>query len=260
MTTLFDNWAEKSPKVIGSKTLVKLLEKPGGRDAIMGEFSTVCRDHYAADEDVADWIEALGFSVAADCLRENFPKQSKGRSADIGEILASEYIERELNYVVPVKKLRDKDHREQAMRGEDVIGVAYDENDELCLMKGEAKSARSLSANTIVEARAGLEGNEGRPASHALLFIGRRLLKSSNLDERQIGIDLMNEVSQKSVPKKRLAHYLFSLSGNPATDAIDDDFAAADEKREQHVINFRIPDHKEFIDRVFKEITDLGFD
>ncbi len=92
MTTLFEKWTNKSSKEVGSKTLTKMLEKPDGRDAIMEELAVVCRDHYAADEEVADWIEALGFSVAADCLRENFPKQSKGWSADIGEILGSGLI------------------------------------------------------------------------------------------------------------------------------------------------------------------------
>jgi hypothetical protein len=254
---IFKQWTNQDRQNDNRKNLWRLTEIPTGREKILPKLAEISRDHYASDEEVADWIEELGYDIAATCLRENFPLQDKGRSADIGEIIASEIIEQELGYVVPVKKLRDKDHREQAMRGEDVIGVAYD-NENLCLLKGESKSARSLAKSTVVGARVGLESNGGRPSSHSLIFIGRRLIRSSDPDEKQLGIDLMTEAALGAIPKSRIAHYLFTLSGNPATDAINEDYDAVDGAREQYIVNFRIEDHKAFVDAVFEEIVRFG--
>ena len=49
-----------------------------------------------------------------------------------------------------------------ALRGDDFIGVAYDPNDELWLLKGEAKSNQILSKTTIAAAREALCRHDGR--------------------------------------------------------------------------------------------------
>jgi hypothetical protein len=52
-----------------------------------------------------------------------------------------------------VRRLRYKDGREMALRGDDFIGAAYDPNDKLWLLKGEAKSNKTLDKTTITNAR-----------------------------------------------------------------------------------------------------------
>jgi len=257
MAMLFTKWCSKSKTSDGIKSLWRFVEAVGGRTTIMPELAETVSSHYASDAEVADWIEHLGYDSAAASLRELLPEGPTGKSADLGEILAAELIEEQLGYSVPIKKLRDKDHREMAMRGEDVIGVAYDEKSQFCLLKGESKSARSLAEVTIKDARAGLEKYGGRPSPHSMIFIGRRLLKSEEEDEIELGADLMSEATHRSVPKSRIAHYMFTMSGNPATEAIDSDFKTADGSREQYAVNLRIPDHGDFVATVYDEVSKL---
>lgn len=71
-------------------------------------------------------MERLGFKVAAKILSEAMPQTPKGRSGDLGEILATELVEEEIGLRVPVRRLRYKDGRNMAMRGDDFIGAGYD--------------------------------------------------------------------------------------------------------------------------------------
>jgi hypothetical protein len=59
---------------------------------------------------------------------------------DLGEILASELVEEETGFRVPVRRMRYKDGREVAMRGDDFIGVGFDLEDKLWQLKDESKS------------------------------------------------------------------------------------------------------------------------
>ena len=129
-------------------------------------------DHYISDEEIAAFVETLGFPKAAENIRDYLlPTEAIARSGDLGEILAAEFVEEQLDFEVPVKKLRDKDHREMPMRGDDVIAVAHDKRKRLTILKGEAKSARKLSEATVAKARERLEENHGRPSAHSLIFI-----------------------------------------------------------------------------------------
>ena len=171
----------------GSKTLWRLLERDGGREFALGELPSRVLSHYVNDDEIAEFVEALGYSGAAQCIRELLPEAAIGRSGDLGEILAGEFVEGRLGYKVPVRRLRGKDHREMAMRGEDVIGVAFDERERLKLLKGEAKSARRFSRATVEEARTRLEERHGRPSAHFPIFIARQLVTSEDPDRKELG-------------------------------------------------------------------------
>ena len=91
------------------------------------------------------------------------PQTPKGRSGDLGEILATELVEEEIGLRVPVRRLRYKDGRNMAMRGDDFIGVGYDEaGEKLWLLKGEAKRNRALGKATVTSARKVLNRDSGR--------------------------------------------------------------------------------------------------
>ena len=65
-----------------------------------------------------------------------------------------------------------------AMRGDDVIGMLLDaETQRLSFLKTEAKSRINLRAQTLEEARSGLDKDSGLPSSHALSFISARLME-----------------------------------------------------------------------------------
>ncbi|MEL6363033.1 MAG: Hachiman antiphage defense system protein HamA, partial [Pseudomonadota bacterium] len=231
MDELFDTWCEATEEIDQNKTLWRATEKLDGRSTCIPEIARRVRSHYSSDEEISEFLAVLGFEKTADVLATLYPEGPKGRSADLGEIFGTEIIEEWCDHDVPIRKLRDKDHREQAMRGEDIIGVKIGEDDELYLLKGEAKSARSLSTSTVEEARASLEANAGRPTAHGLMFTARRLLGSGSSDDRDLGARVLTEVAHAAVPKSRLAHCFFAFTGNAAGEMLDDDFTAADGSR-----------------------------
>ena len=79
---------------------------------------------------MASTLERLGKPAAAEKLRIKLPQVTKIRSGDIGEILTTDYIDEETVFSVPIKKLRWKDHRNMAMRGDDVIGVLVNQDNQ----------------------------------------------------------------------------------------------------------------------------------
>ena len=251
MADLYDNWCRGRRTVDGKKTLWRLKEHETGRAFALSELPGRVLDHYVSDEEIAGFLEALEFPKVADCIRQFLPAGAIGRSGDLGEILAVEFVEEKLGYEVPVRRLRCKDHRDMAMRGEDVIGVAYDDEDRLKLLKGEAKSARVLSSATVEGARTKLEEDHGRPSAHSLLFVARQLVMDEDQKRKELGKAILREASDRSIPKGRLAHLLFTLTGNQVSQIVKADIDAADGACDQYSTNVRIPDHGEFVEAVY---------
>lgn len=260
MEDLFDTWCEASEFVDGRKLLWRASEYDGLREIVLDEIAKRTRSHYVSDDEIAVFLKALGYTQTAEVLETQYPQNPIGRSGDLGEILGTEVIEEWCEHEVPIRKLRDKDHREQAMRGEDMIGVKIDDAGLLCLLKGEAKSAQSLSTSTVEDARSALESNQGRPSAHALVFTARRLVESDDPEQSELGKRLLAESVQNAVPKTRLAHLLFAFTGNVATSMLDDDFDQADGERDQYIIQLRAPDHAALVEAVFNRVNDLALD
>jgi hypothetical protein len=142
--------------------------------------------------------------------------------------------------------LRYKDGREMALRGDDFIGVAYDPNDELWLLKGEAKSNQILGKTTITAAREALCRHDGRCTPDSLLFVANRLLESDNDDDVELGRTIRDGIGRKTILASRVDHMLFT----------DLDGASAD--RTHYVVNLRIDDHQDFIAEMYEEAQNLG--
>ena len=259
MSDLYQRWCDRELTVEGSKTLFFLTERESGRDETLKDLYDRVLNHYISDAEIAAFVETLGFPQAAESIRELLPMNAIGRSGDLGEILATEFVEERLEFKVPVKKLRYKDHRDMPMRGDDLIAVAYDNKKRLRILKGEAKSARSLSEATVARARERLEEDHGRPSAHSLIFVARKLIESENSGRKELGEDILR-ATNKPVPKRRLAHFLFTLSGNEVRDIVRVDFDAADGKREQHSVNLRIEDHREFVGAIYEGASSIGND
>ena len=258
MINLYRQWCCGKLNRDGRKTLWRLAEREGGRDEVLKDLSDRVLDHYISDEDIAAFVETLGFPKAAENIRDYLPTTAIGKSGDLGEILAAEFVEEQLDFEVPVKRLRYKDHREMPMRGDDVIAVAHDKRKRLTILKGEAKSARRLSGATVVEARERLEKDYGRPSAHSLIFIARKLIQSGDPERKKLGKHILREAADKAVPKGRLAHLLFTLCGNRVKDIIRDDFDTADGERKQYSVNLRVEDHRGFVNAVYEEASSIG--
>ena len=255
---LYWDWCECVDDVSGRKRLWLLTEKAGGREAVWALLLESVRGHYDDLQRIADDAARLGFEKAAEILRTRIPTDARARSGDLGEILASELAEQTLGFRIPVRRLRFKDGRNMALRGDDFIGVIVNEDGQLRLLKGESKSRVELTKTTITEAREALTRDDGRCTPESLLFVADRLLESADAADQELGRALRDEVGQKSLPPNRIDHMLFTLSGNAPPPSLKEDLDAAPGDRNQYSTNLRIADHGEFIGNVFVEAVKLG--
>jgi hypothetical protein len=177
----FEEWCEAAAEVVNGHDLKVLSGSHDHLVAARDKVAEIVPTHYACEEHVARVLERLGKAEAADFVRQKLPESKAVRSGDLGEILATEYIAENTPYEVPIKRLRWKDHRNMAMRGDDVIGIEQNpENGRLKFLKSEAKSRSALPAGVLVEARAVLEKDGGLPSPHALSFVSERLMETGN--------------------------------------------------------------------------------
>ena len=144
LTALYKDWCAGTQQKNKKKTSRAYAEKTGGRAKVLTQLGETVRTHYDQSDRIADDVARLGYEGAAEILRAQLPQSRRARSGDLGEILASELVEEEMGFRVPVRRMRFKDGREVAMRGDDFIGVAYDKEGKLWLLKGESKSRETL--------------------------------------------------------------------------------------------------------------------
>lgn len=256
---LYERWCESTKEKDKRKHYWTYVEKDGGRAEISGDLAETIRSHYDRLERIAEDVERLGFTVAAKILSEAMPQTAKGRSGDLGEILATELVEEEIGLRVPVRRLRYKDGRNMAMRGDDFIGAGYGGKDEkLWLLKGEAKSNKKLGKSTVTSARKVLDRDSGRCTPDSLLFVANRLLESNDPDENALGRDLRDEVGVKSLRADRIDHMLFTVSGNGPHASLKEDLDAAGTNRDHYVVNIHVEDHQDFIAAMYQGAQDLG--
>lgn len=257
---LFDVWCEFTESKDKRKRLWTLAEKDGGRDEIEEELVHTVRSHYDRLERIAEDVSRLGYAGAAKILGAVLPQGAKARSGDLGEILATELVEEKTGFSVPIRRLRYKDGREMALRGDDFIGVAYDGDERLWLLKGESKSRKKLGKTTVTEARAALNRNHGRCTPDSLLFVANRLLESDNEDDQELGRAIRDEVGLEALRPNRIDHMFFTLSGNGVPEALIADLAAASANRNHYVVNLHVEDHGEFIGAIYEGVQDIGND
>lgn len=256
---LYEEWCDTTKEKDGRKEYWCLVEKAGGREAIRASLAETVRSHYDRLERIADDVARLGYEGAAEILRAQLPQTAKGRSGDLGEILATELVEEGIGLRVPVRRLRYKDGRNMAMRGDDFIGAGYAGDDgELWLLKGEAKSNRVLRKSTVTAARKVLNRDSGRCTPDSLLFVANRLLESNEADDIALGRAIRDEIGLKVPRAGRIDHMLFTMSGNAPPAALKEDLDAASTNRDQFVVNLRIEDHQEFIKEMYEEAENLG--
>jgi hypothetical protein len=255
---LFKTWCDSQKKRDARKRYWTLIEKAGARDAIRDSLAETMRSHYDRLDRIADDVSRLGYKKAATILRAVLPRTKKARSGELGEILATELVEEEIELRVPVRRLRYKDGREMALRGDDFIGAGYGNDDKLWLLKGEAKSNKVLGKTTITKARMVLNRDDGRCTPDSLLFVANRLLESNDEDDVELGRTIRDEVGCDNLRPRRIDHMLFTMSGNVPPSSLKKDLDAASTNRDQYVVNLRIEDHQEFIAEMYEEAQKLG--
>ena len=203
---LFKKWLQK----IGarSQSAVSLYtERTGARLVGLSSLKKLLGDHFVGEATI---LQAGGYSKSAKIIANSLPLNKRTRSGDLGELLATEYLNSETPFVVPIKKLRWKSDRETAMHGNDVIGIST-KTKPVQVLKGECESRAILGKTTVEEAASGLDLHEGRPNPSTLAFITKRLYEENRDKEAKIFQDLQAE---GAISSKNVHHLIFVLSGN----------------------------------------------
>jgi hypothetical protein len=223
-------------------------------DNLKNALIAVLPDYYVDPQSIAGTLARLGKTAAAQKLLIKIPEVKKIRSGDIGEVLTFDYIEESTDFTVPIRKLRWRDHRNMAMRGDDVIGIVFDQQQQtIKFLKAEAKANKALSRKVLQEARAELDLDEGFPAPHALEFVAERLRETGN----QALSDLIEKVQLvDGIQASQVEHLLFTFTAsNPAT-LQKESFDAYDGNIKQTSVGFRVAEHQELIAGVYQGVID----
>lgn len=210
---------------------------------------------YAEAETLARIADRFGKPKVADLLRKKIPTTQRARSGDLGEILATAYIEEDRGYVVGPSRLVHRDHQEWAMRGDDVLAAKFASESKVLLIKGEAKSRARARAAVVEEAREGLEREKGLPSPHSLAQFAERLLTTSDdaLGEAILALQLSDGVRPDNV-----THMMFVFAGNDPSEHVKADLAAYTGDILQQAVILKVQAHQSFIRRAFEKALDDG--
>lgn len=248
----FSNWCDSAAEDVGAYALELITARPADMAHGRAAVAAIVPEHYAAEEHVARVLRRLGRPKAAAFIEGKLPTTRQIRSGDLGEILATEYIAAGTQYAAPIKRLRWKDHRNMAMRGDDVIGLYRDPaTGHLRFLKTEAKSRAILSGNVVTEARAGLDKDGGLPSAHALEFIADRLMEAGDND---LADAIDDALLKRGIAPQSVKHLLFTLSGNNPANLLRGNLQGYGGGFSQLYVGIRIDPHGAFIAGVYDQV------
>ncbi|WP_050769466.1 Hachiman antiphage defense system protein HamA [Blastopirellula marina] len=244
----FSQWFDEEECII--ETVTVLNESENGRIAVFEQFVTVAVDHVIG----LKVIESLGgFPQSTHVLKNRVPAGKIARSGFLGEILATEYVDEITEFNVPVRRLRHRDTRNLAMRGDDVLGFHVEEPN-VKVIKVEAKSRDRLKTATISEARNGLANHEGLPNPETLAFLECHLRQQGRDEEA----DPITRLQKQSIHASNICHLVFTVSGNSPTSFLEGNSTAVCQDIELRLCGCRLRHHAEFVKSVFDACLQRG--
>jgi hypothetical protein len=106
---LFDPWCSNQ-EFSESTKLLRLMESNDGKQANAAAIlRSIVPTHYCKPAVIKKWLEKWGYAKTLGVVRKDLPESKKARSGDLGEILATEYANRKLDFTVPIFRLRWRD-------------------------------------------------------------------------------------------------------------------------------------------------------
>lgn len=240
---LIQPWLREERREGTPDNVTLLFERDGGRALVFDSLCEVVKDHFAK----TDILARMGYERAATYLENKLPTVINTRSGDLGEILATEYVRECTGYDVPINRLRYKDDREMAMRGDDIIGVRR-VDDRVQVLKGEAKSRDQLSVTVVKEACDSLTRHASRPNPSSLAFVASRLREEGRDDEA----DVIETLMEVTIPERDLEHLIFTLSGNDPAAVLA---AHAQAPIRRRLTGMHVFDHQHFIKDVYEAVN-----
>jgi hypothetical protein len=249
----FNDWCISEDQPVGNHHRRVLTGQAAHLAVGIQATAGIVPSHYASEEQVARALARLGKPAAAALIEGKLPTTKQIRSGDLGEIYATEWIdEHSGGYRAPIKRLRWKDHRNMAMRGDDVIGILQDPGTQrLQFLKTEAKSRATLTAQVLTQARAGLDKDGGLPSAHALHFISARLLELGNLP---LADAIDDALLKHGIPPQSVRHLLFTFSGNSPDALLDASLQAYPGAINQWGVGLHVEEHGAFIGAVYDRV------
>ncbi|WP_421611987.1 Hachiman antiphage defense system protein HamA [Agrobacterium tumefaciens] len=251
--TQFNDWCLSVDEPVGNHFRRVMTGQAAGLATGIQATAAIVPGHYASEESVARALSRLGKPAAAALIEGKLPITKNIRSGDLGEIYATEWIDAHSGgYRAPIKRLRWKDHRNMAMRGDDVIGILQDAaNQRLLFLKTEAKSRVALTGQVLTDARAGLDKDGGLPSAHALSFISARLLELNNLP---LADAIDDALLKHGIPVQNVKHLLFTFSGNAPDALLTASLQAYPGPINQWGVGLRVEGHAAFIGAVYDRV------
>jgi hypothetical protein len=248
----FPDWCDEAVENLASGALRVVNTRPADLPIGQAAIAAIIPGHYAAEEQIARILRRLGRPESAAFIEGKLPTTKAIRSGDLGEILGTEYIEAHTPYSVPIKRLRWKDHRNMAMRGDDVIGLIRDPaTGRLSFLKTEAKSRVALAAGVLAEARNGLDKDSGLPSAHALEFISSRL---SEAGEEELADAIDDALLKYGIAPQSVHHLLFTFSGNDPTGHLRASLQTYAGGYGQLYVGVRVAEHGAFVAQVYNTV------
>jgi hypothetical protein len=249
----FNDWCTSVDETIRSHHCRVMTAQGANLQTAIQATAAIVPTHYASEEQAARALARLGKPEAAALIQGKLPTTKAIRSGDLGEIYATEWIDAHSGgYHAPIKRLRWKDHRNMAMRGDDVIGMLQDpQTQRLHFLKTEAKSRVALTAQVLTEARAALDKDGGLPSAHALSFISARLLE---LNQLPLADAIDDALLKHGIPPQNVRHLLFAFSGNSPDALLAASLQTYPGPITQWGVGLRVDGHAAFIGAVYDRV------
>jgi len=251
----FEKWCDETQAEADKHDLTLITTKDGGFDIGLEKVAAILPDEYASPLRLARILERLGKPAAAKYLEGKLPTKKRARSGDIGEVLAISYIEERTVFDESVNKLRWKDSREMALRGDDMLAVGLTDQGNMLFLKGESKSRAKLSNSPVEDARKSLNNYDGLPNPHSLSYLSDRFADAGR-DDLANKID--EEMLIKGVNLKDVTHMIFTFSGNNPETYLMTDLKAYDGNIDQWSVGLQVEGHQDFIAGVYQKVLNNG--
>lgn len=249
----FNDWCSSIDGKVGNHFRRVMTGNAAALESGIAATAAIVPGHYASEERMVHALRRLGKTAAAKLIEDKLPKTKQIRSGDLGEIYATEWIDAYSGgFRAPIKRLRWRDHRDMAMRGDDVIGMKLDDKTQrLLFLKTEAKSRGKLTAKVLAEARLGLDKDGGLPSAHALTFISECLFGMNELEL----VDAIDDAQRKhGIPAQSVTHLTFVFTGNAPEALLTDALQKYAGVIHQWAVGLHVEGHGTFIGAIYDKV------
>ena len=104
---LFSKWLESHSS--SSTAISYFVEKKDDQQVGLDLLKPLMADHFVGEATV---LKLGGYDKSAETLRNSLPTNKRTQSGDMGELLATEYVNSKTEFTAPIKKLQWKSDRQ----------------------------------------------------------------------------------------------------------------------------------------------------